>query len=64
MIPGTIMYVYIGSLAGNLALIGTEAQPTNPLIKWTLRIIGFIATLAVTIYVTKIAKDALEKDVL
>lgn len=64
MIPGTIMYVYIGSLAGNLALIGTEAQPTNHIIKWTLRIIGFIATLAVTLYVTKIAKHALEKDIL
>ncbi len=64
MIPGTIMYVYLGSLAGNLALIGTPSQPTNHIIQWTIRIIGFIATLAVTIYVTKIAKNALEKDIL
>jgi uncharacterized membrane protein YdjX (TVP38/TMEM64 family) len=63
MIPGTIMYVYIGSLAGNLALIGTESQPTNPTITWIIRIVGFIATVAVTIYVTRIAKKALEEEV-
>ncbi|HLO85585.1 MAG TPA: TVP38/TMEM64 family protein [Nostocaceae cyanobacterium] len=61
MIPGTIMYVYIGSLAGNLAMIGTTNQPTNQTLTWILRIVGFIATVAVTIYVTKIAKTALEK---
>jgi uncharacterized membrane protein YdjX (TVP38/TMEM64 family) len=59
MIPGTLMYVYIGSLAGNLALIGTAAQPTNPALQWTIRIVGFIATIAVTVYVTRIAKQAL-----
>jgi uncharacterized membrane protein YdjX (TVP38/TMEM64 family) len=64
MIPGTIMYVYIGSLAGNLATIGTDAQPANPTVQWAIRIIGFIATVAVTLYVTKIARQALEKEVL
>lgn len=64
MIPGTIMYVYIGSLAGNLAMIGTEAQPTNPTAQWAIRIVGFIATVAVTIYVTRIAKKALDEEVL
>ena len=62
MIPGTIMYVYIGSLAGNLAMIGTQTQPTNSTAQWTIRIIGFIATIAVTIYVTRIAKKALEQE--
>lgn len=63
MIPGTIMYVYIGSLAGNLARIGTESQPTNPAIQWAIRIIGFIATVAVTVYVTRIARKALAEKV-
>jgi uncharacterized membrane protein YdjX (TVP38/TMEM64 family) len=61
MIPGTLMYVYIGSLAGNIALIGTATQPTNPTLQWTIRIVGFIATVAVTIYVTRIAKQALNQ---
>lgn len=63
MIPGTIMYVYIGSLAGDLARIGTESQPTNPAIQWAIRIIGFIATVAVTVYVTRIARKALAEKV-
>ncbi|WP_242037828.1 TVP38/TMEM64 family protein [Tolypothrix sp. FACHB-123] len=63
MIPGTIMYVYIGSLAGSLARIGTESQPTNPTIQWAIRIIGFIATVAVTIYITRIARKALDEEV-
>ncbi|WP_289501437.1 TVP38/TMEM64 family protein [Gloeocapsopsis sp. IPPAS B-1203] len=64
MIPGTIMYVYIGSLAGNIATIGTEAQPDNLAVQWTIRILGFIATVAVTLYVTKLARRALEEQVL
>jgi uncharacterized membrane protein YdjX (TVP38/TMEM64 family) len=63
MIPGTIMYVYIGSLAGDLARIGTESQPTNPAIQWAIRIIGFIATVAVTVYVTRVARKALAEKV-
>jgi len=63
MIPGTVMYVYIGSLAGDLAKIGTEDQPTNPVVQWTIRIIGFMATVAVTIYVTRVARQALAEKV-
>jgi uncharacterized membrane protein YdjX (TVP38/TMEM64 family) len=59
MIPGTIMYVYIGSLAGSIATLGTGTQPTNPGVQWTIRIIGLIATVSVTIYVTRIARKAL-----
>ncbi|MEH1866820.1 MAG: TVP38/TMEM64 family protein [Nostoc sp.] len=62
MIPGSIMYVYIGSLAGNLAMIGTEAQPTNPTLQWAIRIFGLIATVAVTVYITQIARKALEEE--
>jgi len=63
MIPGTIMYVYLGSLAGDIARIGTEAQPTNPAIQWTIRIVGFLATVAVTVYVTRVARKALAEKV-
>ena len=63
MIPGTIMYVYIGSVAGSIALIGTEAQPSNPTMQWAIRIIGFMATVAVTIYVTRLARKALSQKV-
>lgn len=66
MIPGTIMYVYIGSLAGNIAMIGAGNIPTNSqaeTAQWIIRIVGFIATVAVTIYMTHIAKKALQESV-
>ncbi|MEM8602315.1 MAG: TVP38/TMEM64 family protein [Cyanobacteria bacterium P01_H01_bin.121] len=63
MIPGTIMYVYLGSLAGNLATLGAGDQPTNATVTWVIRIIGFIATVAVTVYVTKVARKALDESV-
>ena len=64
MIPGTIMYVYIGSLAGSIATIGGETQPdANPVAQWAIRIIGFVATVAVTLYVTKIARKALDESI-
>ena len=64
MIPGTIMYVYIGSLAGSIATIGGETAPdANPVAQWAIRIVGFIATVAVTLYVTKIARKALDESI-
>jgi len=63
MIPGTIMYVYLGSLAGNIATLGTGDQPSNPTITWAIRIIGFVATVLVTVYVTKVARKALAEAV-
>ena len=63
MIPGTIMYVYFGYLLGNIALIGTHNQPVNLILHWAIKIIGLIATIAVTIYVTKIAKKALDEEI-
>ncbi|BAU10623.1 hypothetical protein LEP3755_11090 [Leptolyngbya sp. NIES-3755] len=62
MIPGILMYVYIGSLAGSLATLGTtQLSREAELAQWTLRIVGFIATVVVTVYVTRIAKNALKE---
>lgn len=63
MIPGTVMFVYIGSLVGSLATIDA-AQSANPhvqTIQQGIRIFGFIVAAAVTVYVTRIAKRALEE---
>ncbi|MGB3494477.1 MAG: TVP38/TMEM64 family protein [Elainellaceae cyanobacterium] len=63
MLPGTVMYVYLGSLAGNLAMLATGDRPENAAVQWAIRIIGFIATAAVTIYVTRVAQKALKEAV-
>jgi uncharacterized membrane protein YdjX (TVP38/TMEM64 family) len=62
MLPGGIMYVYIGSLAGEIAKIGGEGRSRTPA-EWALYIVGLIATAAVTVYITRIARAALRKKV-
>ncbi|VEP12760.1 conserved membrane hypothetical protein [Hyella patelloides LEGE 07179] len=61
IIPMTITYVYFGSLAGDLATIGEATHLANPELQWTIRIIGFLATIAATVYITRIARIALDK---
>ena len=61
MMPGTVMYVYFGSLAGDLATLGASGSEGNSTLQWAINIVGFIATAAVTIFVTKIAKKALDE---
>jgi uncharacterized membrane protein YdjX (TVP38/TMEM64 family) len=63
MMPGTVMYVYIGSLAGDLASIGSETAEAPSGAQWIINIVAFIATVLVTIYVTRIAKKALAEKI-
>ncbi|MCX5962169.1 MAG: TVP38/TMEM64 family protein [Cyanobacteria bacterium] len=65
MIPGTILYVYLGSLIGNIALIGTtnRLDPETERLQWIAKIIGFIVTIGVTIYITRIAQKALDQTI-
>jgi len=66
MIPGTIMYVYSGSLVGEVAAIGTAtvyASPQDSAVKWLINIISFLATVAVTVFITRIASKALEESI-
>jgi uncharacterized membrane protein YdjX (TVP38/TMEM64 family) len=66
MIPGTIMYVYIGSLAGSIAALG-QGKPLinsgNSGLQWTIQIFGLVATLAVTIYSARLAQKALAETI-
>jgi uncharacterized membrane protein YdjX (TVP38/TMEM64 family) len=62
MFPGTVMYVYIGSLAGDLATLGAGRHARTPA-EWAMYVVGLLATVAVTVYVTRIARKALEKKV-
>ena len=61
MMPGTVMYVYIGSLVGDLATLGTERSRSGQ--EWALYIVGLIATVVVTVYVTKVARRAIAEKV-
>jgi uncharacterized membrane protein YdjX (TVP38/TMEM64 family) len=56
MLPGTVLYVYLGTLAR----VGLDGQPQT----WPQRLlygVGFLATIAVTIRITIVARRALER---
>jgi uncharacterized membrane protein YdjX (TVP38/TMEM64 family) len=62
MLPGTILYVYAGSLLGSVAEIpsgprGGERTPGE----WVLAGIGLAATVAVSVYVARLARRALSQ---
>src|SRR5438093_579170 len=58
MIPGTVMYVYLGSLVNVGA---AHRQRTTG--EWVLYRVGLLATIAVTIFVTRVARKALQKKI-
>lgn len=54
MMPGTVMYVYLGTLAQ--AGLGGRARSPG---EWALYAVGLLATVAVTLFVTRLARRAL-----
>ena len=60
MLPGTVMYVYIGTLFSSIASIGSEERAREPL-EWVLYAVGLVATIAGAIYVTHIARRAIRR---
>ncbi|MFA6543049.1 MAG: TVP38/TMEM64 family protein [Limisphaerales bacterium] len=56
MMPGTVMYVYLGSLAR----AGAGGQQKTPA-EWALYSVGLAATIAVTVVITRIARQALAR---
>ncbi len=62
MLPGTVMYVYIGSLAGDLATLGIGERSRTPA-EWALYGVGLMATVVLTLYLTRIAQRALNRTV-
>jgi uncharacterized membrane protein YdjX (TVP38/TMEM64 family) len=61
MLPGTLLYVYIGA-AGKASLIGTVGvAPGRSRWEYVLFAVGLIATVIVTVWVTRIARRELSK---
>ena len=63
IIPGTVMYVYLGSLIGDIAMLGAGETPSNPVISWIIRILIFVTVVAISLYIAKIARKALKEAV-
>jgi uncharacterized membrane protein YdjX (TVP38/TMEM64 family) len=59
MLPGTLLYVYAGKVAGDVASIAGGVSEEKGLAEWAVLVMGLAATAAVTLLVTRIARRAL-----
>ena len=71
MLPGTLLYVYLGHAVGDVGAIFSKAPKAPPPPdasffqlhgKQVLLVVGLAATIAVTVYITKIARAALSQE--
>lgn len=60
MMPGTLLYVYIGAIAGDAAAAAAGVEGASAA-EWAMRIVGLLATAGVTVYITMVARKALKE---
>ena len=58
MIPGTLLYVYLGSLAGKMVFSAEPIQKTP--LEWACLVVGFSLTIGMGVYATWIVKKSLK----
>ena len=58
MLPGTLLYAYLGAI-GQAGLSGGKKGHTP--LEWTFLGLGLLATIGVTVFVSQLAKKALKK---
>ncbi len=61
MIPGTLLYVYYGKLAGDVAALAGGAAVQRDTGYYVVLVLGLVATIVVTTIVTRIAREALKE---
>jgi uncharacterized membrane protein YdjX (TVP38/TMEM64 family) len=60
MMPGTLVYVYLGHVGRKGVEAAAGEAGLHPL-EWVLMIVGFLVAVAVTVYITKLAKRKLDE---
>lgn len=62
MLPGTVMYVYLGTLAGSLA--GAAAgRSERSAVEWAFLLVGGVVAVGVTVFLARLARRALREEV-
>ncbi len=61
MLPGTILYVYLGTTARSLTDAAAGMQQDGGALRWILLGVGLLLTVIVTIYITRIAKRSIAR---
>jgi uncharacterized membrane protein YdjX (TVP38/TMEM64 family) len=63
MIPGTILYTWLGSMAGDIARAGQNARPQTAW-EWAFHAFGLLCALIATCWIARIATTALKARIL
>lgn len=62
MMPATFLYVYLGDLGReSLQAAADDAKRSRSTAEWAMLIMGLLATVAVTVYLTRLARKALRQ---
>lgn len=61
MLPGTVLFVYIGSLLGWSVIQGGQSEHPRSTLEWVFYGVGMLATVWVTYSATQMARKALSK---
>jgi uncharacterized membrane protein YdjX (TVP38/TMEM64 family) len=61
MLPGTLLYVYAGAVAGEVAALAGGVAPAKGAGYYAFWVVGLTATIAVTAVVTRTARQALQE---
>ncbi len=61
IIPGTTLYVYSGTVAGAVAVAAAGNGPERGLASYSVLALGLVATLVVTVLITRAARRALKE---
>lgn len=62
MLPGTFLYVYSGRVAGHVAALAGGAAVERGTGYYAVLVLGLVATVGVTITITRIARGALKQE--
>lgn len=58
--PATVLYVYVGDLAGDLTQLGTP-RAAGTTVEWMLYGFGLFSTVIATAYITRFSRKALDR---
>lgn len=64
MLPGTVLYVYYGKVAGDVAAVAGGFAPSRGAGYYAFLAAGLLATIAATVLITRTARRALKKSAL
>ena len=63
MLPGTVMYVYLGTLFGSLAKLAAGQERQKTVMEWVFFGVGLAVAVAVAVLVARVARKALKEAV-